>query len=337
MRVQLQVGALALATVGAVARRRLTGGPLHPAWSFRTELVAALVRRMAERSGVAGPQWLRAAHAAMPSVLPPSLRALGFEPLTADGVPCEWVRPPRAADLAPQRAIVYVHGGGYVTGSVRTHREIAARLAAGVGVPVLSVDYRLAPEHRYPAAHDDCLRAVRWLRAQGVPPSRTAIAGDSAGGALALATMLALRDAGEAPLVGAALLCPWVDPMAAGGSMDANDRFDIVGRGLLTRWARTYADPDEIAAAPITLLSANLAGLPPLFVQWGELEVLRDQIVAFVARARAAGVTVTADPHPAVFHDFQVLASLVPAGDAGVERLVRFLSEALPAPPPARP
>lgn len=323
----LEIGALALATTGAVARRRLVDGPRHPAWSFRTELVATLVRRMTERSGVAGPQWMRAAHAAMPSPLPPPLRAVRFEALQADGVACAWARSAHAPAGPPERAIVYLHGGGYVTGSVQTHREIVARLAAGVGVPVLSVDYRLAPEHRYPAAHDDCLRVVRWLRAQGTPPARTAIAGDSAGGALAVATLLALRDAGEPPLAAAALLCPWVDPLASGGSMLANDRYDIMGRGLLTQWAHSYASEAEIAGPVLTPLRADLAGLPPLIVQWGELEVLRDQIVAFVDRARAAGVAVTADPYPAMFHDFQVLASLVPPGVTGVERLVRFLSD----------
>ena len=329
MNTVLEVGGLALATLGSVARRRVAHGPRHPSWSFRIEVVAALVRRMSERSGVAGPQWLRAAHASMPSALPAPLRTVRFEAVRADGVPCEWARPAAVAAGRPERAIVYLHGGGYVTGSVLTHREIVARLAAGVGVPVLSVDYRLAPEHRYPAAHDDCLRAVRWLRGQGTPAARTAIAGDSAGGALAIATMLALRDAGEPQLAGAALLCPWVDPLAAGGSMDANDRYDIIGREVLTQWARLYASEAEIAGPVLTPLSAELAGLPPLIIQWGELEVLRDQIAAFAERARAAGVAVTADPHPAMFHDFQVLASLVPPGVTGVERLVRFLATTL--------
>ncbi|MBY0274356.1 alpha/beta hydrolase, partial [Candidatus Binatia bacterium] len=136
-----------------------------------------MVRRMMDRAQVKGPQWLRDAQAAVPSALPPALRkAVRFEPLLADGVPCQWVWPVRVPSCGPDAAIAYFHGGGYVSGTLDTHRELTARIAAGVGVPVLAVDYRLAPEHRYPAAHDDCLRAVRWLRARGVAPQRTAVA-----------------------------------------------------------------------------------------------------------------------------------------------------------------
>jgi acetyl esterase/lipase len=231
----------------------------------------------------------------------------------------------RVPSCGPDAAIAYFHGGGYVSGTLDTHRELTARIAAGVGVPVLAVDYRLAPEHRYPAAHDDCLRAVRWLRARGVAPQRTAVAGDSAGGALAIATMLALRDAGEPQVAGAALLCPWVDPLAAGGSMVANERFDMITRAHLVAWAHMYASENEITSPAVTPATAGLHALPPMLIQAGELEVLRDQIHAFAERARASGVDATLETEPALYHDFQLMGSIVPEGLPAVERIVRFL------------
>ena len=165
----LETGALTVSALVEVTRRRRANGPLDPRWSFRTELFQTMVRRMMDRTLVKGPQWLRAVQAAVPSALPPALRkAVRFETVVADGVPCQWVWPVSVPSSGPDGAIVYLHGGGYVSGTLDTHRELTARIAAGAGVPVLAVDYRLAPEHRHPAAHDDCLRAVRWLRARGV-------------------------------------------------------------------------------------------------------------------------------------------------------------------------
>ena len=277
-----------------------------------------------------GPRWFREVLDAVPPLLPADLRPLRIEPVDADGVPCRWTWPthmPSADAGARDR----VSPRRWLRRAARSTRIARSRRAsrAGVGAPVLSVDYRLAPEHRFPAAHDDCLRALRWLRAQGVAPSRTAIAGDSAGGALALATLLALRDAGEPQLAGGALLCPWVEPLAGGGSMVVNARYDMIGRPMLVQWARAYAEDADVAGPRLTLGTAELAGLPELFVQCGELEVLRDQIVAFAERARAAGVAVTLDAVPDMFHDFQVTASMVPAGLAAVGRIVEFLGRVL--------
>jgi acetyl esterase/lipase len=158
-----------------------------------------------------------------------------------------------------------------------------------------------------------------------VAAPRIAIAGDSAGGALALATLIALRDAGEPQLAGAALLCPWVDPLAAGGSIVSNDRYDMISRTNLVEWAHQYASENEIASPAITLATARLQGLPPLLIQAGELEILRDQIHAFATRASEAGVDVTLETEPAMYHDFQLMGSIVPEGLPAVERTVRFL------------
>lgn len=327
----LEVMAIALGTAATVAFRRATRGPLRPTWSYQVETLVGVTRRLAEGSLAKGPRWFREALDAVPPILPAELRGLRIEPVDADGVPCRWTWPTHVSPGVPSRAIVYFHGGGYVSGSLDTHRELTARLAAGVGAPVLSVAYRLAPEHRFPAAHDDCLRAVRWLRERGVPTNRIAVAGDSAGGALALATMLALRDAGEPALAGGALLCPWVEPLADGGSMVANAPYDMLARPMAVQWAHAYADEADVTGPRLTLARADLAGISELFVQYGELEVLRDQIAAFVARARTAGVAVTVDAVPEMFHDFQVTASMVPAGAEAVARIVAFLARVLGA------
>ena len=291
MKQLLETGGLVLSALAEVTRRRRANGPLDPRWSFRTELFQTMVRRMMDRAQVKGPQWLRDVQAAVPSALPPALRkAVRFEPLLADGVPCQWVWPTSVPSSGPDEAIAYFHGGGYVSGTLDTHRELTARIAAGVGVPVLAVDYRLAPEHRHPAAHDDCLRAVRWLRTRGIEARRIAVAGDS-----------------------------------AGGRMVSNERFDMMTRENLVTWAHQYASDNEITSPAITLASAKLQGLPPLLIQAGELEILRDQIHAFAARAKDAGVDATLETEPAMYHDFQLMGSIVPEGLPAVERIVRFL------------
>jgi epsilon-lactone hydrolase len=324
--IRLEVAAMALATAAMVAVRRLTVGPRRPAWSFQTELLATMVRHLTNRSRTRGVAWLRAAQAAAPALLPQELAAVRVEPCLADGVRCEWSMPPGATLDPCRRAVAYFHGGGYVIGSPTTHREITARIALGTGVPVLAVDYRLAPEHRFPAAHDDCLTAVRWLRGRGVEAPGLAIAGDSAGGALAIGTMLSLRDRGEPLPACAALLCPWVDPLADGGTMRANARFDFGDRDLLVGWIRDYAEDERTRTEPrLTALSADLTGLPPLLVQAGEAEILLDQIRAFTERASAAGTEVTFETFTDMFHDFQVTASIVPQGAPAVASIVDFV------------
>jgi acetyl esterase/lipase len=333
MNASIEMVGIALATAVEVTARRLTAGPLRPSWSFRAEFYRTMVRNLTERSKVRGDHWLRALQGALPSILPAALRSARFSPVVAGGVPCEWVLPPGVdVDASPpSRAIVYIHGGGYVIGSVEASREIAARLALGVGVPVLVPGYRLAPEHRFPAAHEDCLAAVAWLESRGTDVGRVALAGDSAGGALAVATLLARRDAGQRLPVAAALLCPWVEPLADGGSVVANEPYDFGDRTLLVGWIRQYASDEQIRDPRLTLLGADLRGLPPLVVQAGEAEVLFDQIRGFAERARAAGVAVQLETYPEMFHDFQVAASLVPEGEAAVESLLRFLAQHLPA------
>src|SRR5229473_1801643 len=174
------------------------------------------------------------------------------EPLTAGGVPAEWIVAPGAAE---DRVILYLHGGGYVMGSINTHRAMIARISRASKAKALALDYRLAPEHPFPAAVDDATAAYRWLLAQGYKPSKIVISGDSAGGGLTLATLLALRDA-KTPLPSAAVpISAWSDMEGTGASMKTRAKKDpMVGNGSLLDMAKTYignADPKNPLASPL--------------------------------------------------------------------------------------
>src|SRR5512146_513817 len=168
------------------------------------------------------PQELRAAMAAAFSAFP-SADSVKCEPVDANGVKAEWIT---ANNAAPDRVILYLHGGGYVMGSIDTHRELVARLSKAAQARALALDYRLAPENPFPAAVDDSITAYRWLLAEGYKPGRIVVAGDSAGGGLAVSTLLALRDIGAPAPAGAACISPWVDFEAEGASMTSRAERD---------------------------------------------------------------------------------------------------------------
>ena len=250
------------------------------------------------------------------------------EPVDAGGVRAEWVSAPGAD---PASATLYVHGGGYVLGSINTHREFAGRLSRESGARVLNVDYRLAPEHPFPAAVDDATAAYRWMLKQGITPERAAIGGDSAGGGLTVATLVALRDAGD-PLPAAAIcLSPWVDLEGTGNSMTEKASVDpMVQQAGLLEMAAAYlggADPKTPLAAP---LHADLLGLPPMLIQVGTAETLLDDARRLADRAKQAGVDVTLEPWEDMVHVWQIFR--VPEADQATSRLGEFLKQRLGAP-----
>jgi len=318
------LAARSAATAAATLARRAARGPLRAGWRVRTELVAALMRATVLRSKRKGIAWLRDAQAALP-VRVAHAGDVSFESVSVGGVPglaCA----PRAG--APERTLLYLHGGGYVLGSAAAYRDLAARLAVLARARVVAVDYRLAPEHRFPAQQEDCLAAARALLAE-VPAERLALGGDSAGAALCVATLCALRDADAALPAAALLLCPWTEPLAAGGSMERNADADFADRELLVSWVEaTGGDPLD---PRLTVRDAKLAGLPPLLVQVGGAELLYDQVQRFAAAARAAGVAVELEEYADMFHDFQLQAALLPEGAAALEAAARFLRARVPA------
>ncbi|MGD9894202.1 MAG: alpha/beta hydrolase [Dehalococcoidia bacterium] len=247
------------------------------------------------------------------------------ESVDANGVPAEWVVPPDAVD---GRVILYLHGGGYVIGSLNTHRALVAAIARSAVARALSLDYRLAPEHPFPAAVDDAVAGYRWLLAHGVRPEQTVIAGDSAGGGLTIATLIALRAAGEPLPAAGVCLSPWVDLEGIGDSMTAKaDADPIVQKGPLQQMAERYlagADPRTPLAAP---LYAELQGLPPLLIQVGTSETLLDDSTRITERARAAGVEVTLEPWEEMIHVWQLFGPAMPEAQQAVERIGEYIRQ----------
>ena len=245
------------------------------------------------------------------------------EPVTANGVKAEWVSAP---DADAGRAILYLHGGGYVIGSINTHRSLAGRLSRAAKARVLVIDYRLAPEHPFPAAVDDSVAAYRWMLAQGLKPSRIAVAGDSAGGGLSAATLVAIREA-KLPLPAAgALLSPWVDMEGIGESMTSKDSVDpMVHKDGLLGMAKAYLggqNPRSPLAAP---LYADLAGLPPLLIQVGTSETLLDDASRLAERAKKAGVNVTYEPWENMIHVWQLFAPMLDEGQQAIDKIGAFV------------
>jgi acetyl esterase/lipase len=256
--------------------------------------------------------------------LPPGLI---LEPIDVNGVPAEWVSAPGAA---ADRAVLYLHGGGYVIGSIRTHRELAGRISAASGARCLVIDYRLGPENPFPAAVEDATAAYRWLIAAGFLPGKLAIAGDSAGGGLSVATLLALRDAGVPLPATGVCISPWVDLEGTGESMTTKAAEDpMVQRDALRQMAQLYlggADPRTPLAAP---LWGELRGLPPLFLQVGSAETLLDDSTRLAQRARNAGVEVELEIWPDMIHVWHAFAGMIPEGREAIERIGVHLKKRL--------
>ena len=253
----------------------------------------------------------------------PADPAVRVEPVDAGGVPAEWMVPPGAMDA---RVILYLHGGGYVIGSPTDYRALVPRIAHVAEARALVLDYRLAPEHPFPAAVDDAVAAYRWLLAQEVAPDRIALAGDSAGGGLTIAALVAIRDA-ELPRPAAGVaISPWVDLEATGASMETNAAADpLVQKELLLNMAAAYLpdqDPHSALAAP---LYAELAGLPPLLLQVGGAETLLDDTRRLAERARAAGVEVTDEVWPEMPHVWHMFASFLPDAAQACEQAGTFI------------
>ncbi len=222
--------------------------------------------------------------------------------------------------------VLYLHGGGYAVGAPALYRSMGVRLARLTGATVLIPDYRLAPEHRFPAAVDDALAAYRALLAEGTPPGRLVIAGDSAGGGLALACALAARDAGLPMPAGLVGLSPWTDLSASGASLQRNRHRDLVLDATLTgRYIEAYLGRADRRTALASPLFADLSGLPPLLLQASADESLLDDSTRLAAAAEAAGVPVQLDVWHGVWHVWQALPTLLPEADTALLDVAWFI------------
>ncbi|MDP9139888.1 MAG: alpha/beta hydrolase [Pseudomonadota bacterium] len=225
-------------------------------------------------------------------------------------------------------AILYLHGGGYNIGSARGYRVITGRFARAAQTSVYTPDYRLAPEHPHPAALEDAVAAYRWLGEQGV--RRIALAGDSAGGGLALATALALRDAGDPMPIALALISPWTDLAAYGETIKTHAARDpSQSPDGLARWARNYANGLPLEHPLCSPLYADLRGLPPILVHVGSEEIVLSDSLRLRDRASAAGVDIQIREFEGLWHDFQLHAGMLAEAEESLKELAQFLSRHL--------
>ncbi len=242
---------------------------------------------------------------------------IAHEPADADGVPAEWSDPPGAA---ADRAILYLHGGGYVIGSISSHRHLVAALARAAGARALSLNYRLAPEHPFPAAVEDALTGYRFLLASGFSPAKIAVAGDSAGGGLTVASLVAIREAGLPQPACGFCISPWVDLEGLGVSMTSKAAADpMVQHEGLGGMAQAYlagASPRTPLAAP---LHADLRGIAPLLIHVGSAETLLDDSTRLAAAAAAADVEVRLESWPGMIHVWHFFHTMLGEGRDGIE------------------
>lgn len=298
------------------------------------------LKRSHQYSGKTVPEIREAAEASAGQI--PAVAGTLVEQVQAEQINGEWIRAGDCAvdyvktkePAAPDKlqVILYCHGGGFVSGSCAVYRDLAARISSASGTAVLTVEYRLAPEHSYPAANEDCLAAYQWLLEQGVLPANIMLGGDSVGATLALMTLLTLRDHAVELPAGAFLLSPHADLVHLDGeSYESRAESDPTGsreanQRILEDYLGDYTGDMPGVLSP---LQTDLSGLPPLFMQAGDLEVLLSDAERLAAKAKAAGNKVTLEVWENMWCAFQLLAALLPEAQQAIGNIGGFIREAL--------
>jgi epsilon-lactone hydrolase len=273
---------------------------------------------------------LEGLRAGMGRRLEPTIKEVKLIPVKVGEIPCEWVL---AAGADPHLRLLYLHGGGWVSGSGGRYLPLAAHISAAAKCAVLLPDYRLAPEHRFPAGLEDCIRAHEWMLANGpsgpAPAQATFIAGDSAGGNLTLATLLALRDRRLPLPAGGIPISPATDWTLASESLKT------VADPIISAWTMPLfrdhylgkTDPRNPLASPVF---GDYRGIPPLLIQVGEHEMLRDDSVRVAKKARADGISVKLEVWPGMFHVFQSHEPLLPEARESIAHIADFMRSSIP-------
>jgi len=304
---------------------RFRRGPARPSWGFRFEWVVAFLRRdFGESAGWSYDRLRRDLNGRKYPAK--ALRHVTRRRAPLGGVPAVWFTPP-----SPRPGVIlFFHGGSYIFGSIETsHAEVAAALAVHSGVEVVGIDYRLAPEHPYPAALEDARAAFDALLESGHSAARIVVAGDSAGGNLALCLQLALRDEGREQARAAVLYSPWLDLTASRASCRVGDAVDYGQTSFLLRHARDFAGRVPLSDRRVSPLEAELEGLAPLFVVTGGAERLFDECAELVERARQAGVQAELRVAADMPHNPPALADFHPSAAAAFAQSGRFAADSL--------
>jgi acetyl esterase/lipase len=251
---------------------------------------------------------------------------IAIAPALVEGIPAAWIQPENAP---PNKVILYLHGGGYVLGGLQSHQMLCSALAKHSGFNLLLPEYRLAPEHPFPAALQDANQTYAWLLQQGYKPENILLAGDSAGGGLAVATALHLRESGT-PLP-AALVClsPWLDLTLSGQSHQTQENAEVLLRTEdLQTWASLYAVHHNPAHPLLSPLHADLRGLPPLLIQVGSDEILLDDSRRFAQKAMEQGVTTTLHIWQGMWHVWHTLGDFMPESRQALDGIAQFARQA---------
>ena len=250
------------------------------------------------------------------------------EKVDADGVPGEWLSFPETRNV---RSVLYLHGGGYVMCSIETHRYLIAQLARACNARVLAIDYRLAPEHPYPAALEDATKAYRWLLQQTGDPAKIAVMGDSAGGGLVVSLLIALREKNQPLPATAVCLCPWVDLTASGESMQSKAQEEIIIPVKHIHQAiDAYAAGTDLKTPTLSPIFADLTGLPPMLIQVGTAEILLDDAKRLAARARACGVDADLEIWQDMIHVWHFFSRVMPEARQAIARIGEYVQLKIP-------
>jgi len=251
-----------------------------------------------------------------------------IENVDVSGVPAVWISTP---EVVEEYVVLYLHGGGYVQGSINTHKEFGSRISRVSNSRVLLLGYRLAPENPYPAALEDAVAAYKWLiDSEGINPKNVIIGGESAGGGLTIATLLKLRDTGITLPAAAIILSPWTDLLMTGDSIITKAKVDpLASASDLFFLASLYIGEDDPKNPFISPLYADLKGLPPMLIQVGSAEILLNDSTRIAEKAKSAGVDVILDIWEDMIHMFQMFASWAPEGQKATEKIGKFIQKHL--------
>ncbi len=264
------------------------------------------------------------------------LRAFGVrvERTTVAGLYAEWLRPKRAPD---DKVLLYLHGGAYVIGSCRSHGQMVSHIARAAGINALVPEYRLAPEHKFPAAIEDCVAVYRELLASGIRPENIVIAGDSAGGGLTVATLLSLRDGGDPLPAAAVLLSPYLDVTASGESATTRaDQDPWFHASDMKVVVSNYCGADELKNPLVSPVFAEVEGLPPVLIQVGDDEILLSDSTRFADKIRAAGGTVDIEIWPEMWHVFQLFVGKMPEARRAINKIGDYVRRLYSAVEPSK-
>lgn len=247
-----------------------------------------------------------------------------YSSVDCDGIKAEYVVP---NNLDNDNLILYFHGGGYAMGSIDSHRPLAGRIALASQTKLLLIDYRLAPEHPFPAGLDDAIKAYKWLISeQGLSPDKIIFGGDSAGGGLTVASMLRLREENVALPKAGICLSPWLDLQATGDSATSKAAEDpMIDLQSVKEWALMYAPKEQLTNPLVSPIYADLSGLPPLYMQVGTAELLLDDSTRLAEKAKNAGVEVELEVWDDMIHVWQAFGNYIPESKPAIDKIGNYI------------